>query len=102
MQLREQNRYLSRERVLDLLQRWLPEHCDKVHRAGNWLWVIFPEKPSEDVRALLSQMGFHWNGIRKCWQHPCGAITVRMWDRRPRPKAAIAQAKRRAADGGQL
>ena len=65
------------ERVIDLLQRWMPEHCDKIHRAGNWIWIIFPEKPSEDVRALLSQMGFHWNGVRKCWQHPCGEFKVR-------------------------
>jgi hypothetical protein len=20
--------------------------------------------------------GFHWNNIRKCWQHPCGQITT--------------------------
>ena len=27
--------------------------------------------------AGLSQVGFHWNNVRKCWQHPCGHLRER-------------------------
>ena len=99
--LREQNRHLPREQVLELLQRWLPEHVDKVHLAGEWIWIIFPEKPSVEVRSMLAQIGFHWNGIRKCWQHPCGAFTVRTFDLRPRRKKPRAQDDSQVKGGDQ-
>ena len=25
---------------------------------------------------VLSRFGFHWNNVRKCWQHPCGHVTT--------------------------
>ena len=42
---------------------------------GKWVWVTFNDIPSEMIRARLSQFGFHWNNVRKCWQHPCGQFT---------------------------
>ena|SRR5579859_411301 len=69
---REHNRALSTERVLELLRRWMPEQYALAEVVGCWIWIAFPEAPTEQVRGQLSQFGFHWNNARKCWQHPCG------------------------------
>ena len=39
---------------------------------GHWVWITFESKPSDETRASLGSVGFHWNRKRKCWQHPCG------------------------------
>lgn len=75
-ELRKKNRHLSAERVMDWLRRWLPDHCDKAYIAHKWIWIQFREKPSEEVRAILSQLGFHWNERHECWQHPCGVFNT--------------------------
>ena len=74
---REFNRTLSVEKVLEKLQRWMPEQFKLAEVVGKWIWISFPESPAERVRADLSQMGFHWNNTRKCWQHPCGQTLPR-------------------------
>jgi len=69
---REENRQLPTERVLELLKRWMPKQWELAEVVGKWIWIRFQEEPVEQVRAELSQLGFHWNNVRKCWQHPCG------------------------------
>jgi hypothetical protein len=79
---RDFNRKLSVEKVLEKLQRWMPEQFKLAEVVGRrpdsgWIWISFPEPPLERVRAELSQLGFHWNNTRKCWQHPCGETLPR-------------------------
>ena len=71
---RESSRALSTERVLAALRRWMPHQYELAEIVGKWIWITFPEPPPEQVRAELSQFGFHWNNYRKCWQHPCGHV----------------------------
>jgi hypothetical protein len=33
--------------------------------------------PVKETRTQLKKLGFHWNGKRKCWQHPCGVHRTR-------------------------
>ena len=69
---RDANRALPTERVLALLRRWMPKQYALAEVVGQWVWITFTDQPVEQVRAELSQLGFHWNNYRKCWQHPCG------------------------------
>jgi hypothetical protein len=82
---RDFNRKLTVEKVLEKLQRWLPEQFKLAEVVGKWVWITFPEPPLERVRAELSQLGFHWNNTRKCWQHPCGE-TLPRGQQEPREK----------------
>ena len=66
---RDFNRTLSVEKVLEKLKRWMPAQFELAEVVGKWIWITFPEPPIERVRAELSQLGFHWNNVRKCWQH---------------------------------
>ncbi len=66
------NRNLPAEKILAVLKRWMPREYGLAKVIGKWIWITFPEQPVERVRADLSQLGFHWNNTRKCWQHPCG------------------------------
>jgi hypothetical protein len=75
--LRTERRALASPAVLDLLREQLPEVYSLAELVGEWVWVVFPEQPAEQVRTQLSQLGFHWNNVRKCWQHPCGQVTER-------------------------
>jgi len=74
---RDFNRKLPVEKVLEKLERWMPEQFKLAEVVGKWIWITFPEPPLERVRAELSQLGFHWNNTRKCWQHPCGETLPR-------------------------
>ena len=74
---RDFNRKLSVEQVLEKLRRWMPKQYTLAEVVGKWIWITFPEQPAERVRADLSQLGFHWNNTRKCWQHPCGETLPR-------------------------
>ena len=74
---RQFNRNLPTDKVLARLQRWMPKQHELAKVIGTWIWITFPEQPEERVRADLSQLGFHWNNTRKCWQHPCGTHSVR-------------------------
>jgi len=82
---RDFNRKLSVEKVLEKLQRWMPEQFKLAEIVGKWIWITFPEPPIERIRAELSQLGFHWNNTRKCWQHPCGE-TLPRGQQEPREK----------------
>ena len=74
---RDFNRSLPVEKVLEKLKRWMPAQYELAEVVGKWIWITFPEPPEERIRAELSQLGFHWNNVRKCWQHPCGAALPR-------------------------
>jgi hypothetical protein len=71
--------------VLELLRQHLPDKYGLAEVVGKWIWIEFPEAPAQVVRTQLSQLGFHWNNARKCWQHPCGVVTQRGQDQ-PREK----------------
>jgi hypothetical protein len=84
---RERNRQLPVDKVLSVLRRWMPRQYELAEVVGKWIWITFPEQPIERVRADLSQLGFHWNNTRKCWQHPCGQ-TLPRGQQEPREKYA--------------
>ena len=84
---RERNRQLPVDKVLAVLRRWMPRQYELAEVVGQWIWITFPEQPIERVRADLSQLGFHWNNTRKCWQHPCGQ-TLPRGQQNPREKYA--------------
>ena len=76
-QERDTNRALPTDQVLQKLRSTMPEQYNIAEVVGKWIWIAFGEIPSEQIRAKLSQLGFHWNNVRKCWQHPCGSVTQR-------------------------
>jgi len=82
------NRSLPVEKVLEKLKRWLPAAYEIAEVVGSWVWITFPEAPAERIRAELSQLGFHWNNVRKCWQHPCGE-TLPRGTQEPRDKYEV-------------
>lgn len=73
---RQKSRSLPSAEVLAHLRRWYPQAYELAEVVGAWVWVTFTEQPAENVRAGLSQIGFHWNNARKCWQHPCGQFST--------------------------
>jgi hypothetical protein len=58
--------------LLDRLKTEMPEIWGQAQVVGKWVWLEFNVPPLKTVRAKLKELGFHWNGERKCWQHPCG------------------------------
>ena len=76
-QQRDANRTLPTSEVLNRLRSELPEQYNLAEQVGKWIWITFQEIPADTIRAKLSQLGFHWNNVRKCWQHPCGQVTQR-------------------------
>ena len=84
---RDRNRQLPVEKVLETLRQWMPRAYELAEVVGKWIWITFPEQPVEKLRADLSQLGFHWNNTRKCWQHPCGE-TLPRGQQNPREKYA--------------
>ena len=84
---RDRNRQLPVDKVLETLRQWMPRAYELAEVVGKWIWISFPEQPVETLRADLSQLGFHWNNTRKCWQHPCGE-TLPRGQQNPREKYA--------------
>ena len=58
--------------LLDKLKSEMPELWGQAQVVGKWVWLEFNVPPLREIRANLKKLGFHWNGQRKCWQHPCG------------------------------
>src|ERR1017187_8382615 len=58
--------------LLDKLKTELPEIWGQAQVVDKWVWLEFNIPPAGAIRERLKQLGFHWNGQRKCWQHPCG------------------------------
>ena len=73
---RQANRRLSRDRLLALLRSEAPRFFEPAEVVGKWVWIRFGEKQPREVTAHLAELGFHWNGDRQSWQHPCGTIPV--------------------------
>ena len=63
--------------LLEKLKSEMPEVWTQAQVVGKWVWLEFNVPPLKEVRESLKSLGFHWNGGRKCWQHPCGATQTR-------------------------
>jgi DNA repair protein RadC len=50
----------------------IPEVINRTQIVGSWVWLEFNTPPIKSHRDKLKSLGFHWNGKRACWQHPCG------------------------------
>ena len=82
---RRRNRALTTRRLLTLLRTQAPRFWEVAEVVGKWVWITFTEKQPREVTMTLSELGFHWNKIRQCWQHPCGTWIERT-PRDPRTK----------------
>jgi hypothetical protein len=83
---RAANRALPAERVVELLQKYVPHAYQCAEVVGTWVWITYAVAPEESERAWLSQLGFHWNNKRQCWQHPCGQQEIHRGQLDPRVK----------------
>jgi len=92
-----QNRVLNTIEVLARLQADCPVAFDSAEVVGRWVWISFESKPASAVRAFLSELGFHYNKQRGCWQHPCGHFSKRS-PGNPRWKYGAVRASRMVAD----
>lgn len=63
--------------LIERLKTEMPDLLDKAQVVGRWVWLEFNVPPVDEIRASLKKLGFHWNGRRKCWQHPCGVPRTR-------------------------
>jgi hypothetical protein len=63
--------------LLDRMKSEVPEIWSQAQVVGKWVWLEFNIPPIVEVRSKLKKLGFHWNGGRKCWQHPCGVHRAR-------------------------
>jgi hypothetical protein len=69
---RKANRSLDTAKLLALLESDAPKFFETAEVVGKWVWIEFTEKQPAAVTRVLSEFGFHWNNVRKAWQHPCG------------------------------
>jgi hypothetical protein len=69
---RREARSWGADRVIEELKRVTQGAYSRAGLIGRWVWVHFSEAPAPEIRAALSQLGFHWSARRQCWQHPCG------------------------------
>lgn len=67
--MKESNATLS---LLERLKAELPAVWDRAQVVGKWVWLEFNVVPDKEIRENLKKLGFHWNHIRRCWQHSCG------------------------------
>jgi hypothetical protein len=69
--------------VLKALGERSPVLLERAKIVGSWIWIVFPYKPGEEIRAILKGLGFRWNRQRSLdegnstWQHPCGRFSRR-------------------------
>jgi hypothetical protein len=64
--------------LLDTLKTEMPGIWSEAQIVGKWVWLEFNIPPEREIRTRLKELGFHWNGLRKCWQHPCGVSRPRL------------------------
>jgi len=69
---RKANRSLDTKKLLALLQSDVPKFFELAEVVGHWVWIQFADKEPAAVTRILAELGFHWNNVRKAWQHPCG------------------------------
>jgi hypothetical protein len=77
--------------LLGRLKHEMPELWGQAEVVGRWVWLEFNVAPDKEIREKLKGFGFHWNGIRHCWQHPCGVSTDRS-HRDPKEKYGVISA----------
>ena len=63
--------------LLNRMKSEMPEIWNQAQVVGSWVWLEFTIAPLPEIRTGLKKLGFHWNGARKCWQHPCGQSRTR-------------------------
>lgn len=68
---RQQNRARPATAIVPLLPA---EATPYVYRVGAWLWAEFPNRPSQETRTRLLELGFSWNRTRRVWQHAGGVF----------------------------
>jgi hypothetical protein len=83
---RQANRRLSKDRLLALLRSEAPRFFELAEVVGKWVWIRFSEKQPREITAALAELGFHWNGDRQLWQHPCGTIPGKSATNDPRQR----------------
>lgn len=76
---RDEKRQALKATILELL-KVNAEALAAAYEVGEWVWVQFEKKPSAPVLEVLKGLGFHWNKVRKAWQHPCGHFCRRSED----------------------
>lgn len=59
-------------KLLNRLRTEMPEIWGQAQVVGRWVWLEFNVPPADGIRENLKKLGFHWNVVRKCWQHSCG------------------------------
>jgi hypothetical protein len=55
-----------------LLESDAPMFYEAAEIVGRWVWIEFEDKQPVTVTRALAELGFHWNLLRRAWQHPCG------------------------------
>jgi hypothetical protein len=58
-----------------MLRDTRPDLYQRAQIVGTWIWLSFTTAPEATTRQQIAQLGFHWNGTRQVWQHPCGKFT---------------------------
>ena len=75
--LHQQHRSMEQGRVLAFVKRRIQRQWGLTKVVGSWVWVIATDTLTELERSMLFELGFHWNGRRRVWQHPCGVFAPR-------------------------
>jgi hypothetical protein len=83
---RRVHRLLPADALLALLRKNAPEFFERAEVIGKWVWIQFEGRQSFETTRRLAEFGFHWNGVRQAWQHPCGTfvLTATVYDPRKR------------------
>ena len=88
----EQELRERQSKVLTALQIETQDVLDNAYFVGSWLWIEFPEKPSDEVIKKLRELGFKWNRKRKVWQNSFGQFS-RFSDDDPKQKYPVISLK---------
>jgi len=94
---RRSNRRLPTEKLLALMRVDTPQFFNTAEVVGAWVWIKFDQKQPQVVTRELSELGFHWNGTRQTWQHPCGAYRNQRANYDPRQRYGSYFAARKVA-----
>ena len=83
---RKANRSLDAGKLLDLMQSNAPSFFQQAEVVGKWVWIQFADRQPVAVTRVLAELGFHWNNVRRAWQHPCGIYRDRRATYDPRKR----------------
>lgn len=68
---RDDKRNADKATILELLKS-NADALAAAYEVGEWVWIQFEQKPAPAVLETIKALGFHWNKVRRAWQHPCG------------------------------